>query len=108
MQKKQYSDQVQNLKANRVTNGGALVMDPKTGQILAMVGSKDWNDESFGKVNIVTSLRQPGSAFKPIVYAAGLEEGVITPASLLKDTPQSFPEDKQLRFLVLQKWKEFV
>lgn len=87
------TDQVNNLKGNRVTNGAAVVMDPKTGEVIAMVGSKDWSDENFGKVNVATSLRQPGSAFKPIVYAAALNERIITPATILQDEPKSFPED---------------
>jgi 1A family penicillin-binding protein len=60
-------------KYYRVSNGAALVTNPKTGEILAMVGSKDYFDTSIdGNVNITTSLRQPGSSIKPINYAAGL------------------------------------
>lgn len=90
---KQVGTQVDKLSKNNVTNGAAIALDPKDGGILALVGSKDWGDENFGKVNIATSLRQPGSAFKPIVYAAGLSQGIITPATILKDEPKSFPED---------------
>ncbi len=85
------AEQVKNLAGNSVTNGAAVAMDPKTGEILAAVGSKDWNDDKFGKVNVVTSLRQPGSSFKPIVYAAALEQHLITPASVLQDVPTTFP-----------------
>ncbi len=60
-------------KYYKVSNGAALVTSPKTGEILAMVGSKDYFDTSVdGNVNITTSLRQPGSSIKPINYAAGL------------------------------------
>jgi len=56
-----------------VTNGAALVTTPATGEILAMVGSKDYFDAKIaGNVNITTSLRQPGSSIKPINYALGL------------------------------------
>ncbi len=59
-----------------VTNGAALVTDPATGEILAMVGSKDYFDTKIdGNVNITTSLRQPGSSIKPINYALGLING---------------------------------
>lgn len=85
--------QVENLKPNRVTNGAAVVLDPKTGEILALVGSKDWSDDKFGKVDIALSLRQPGSAFKPIVYSAALEDEIITPASILNDSPTTFPDN---------------
>jgi 1A family penicillin-binding protein len=60
-------------KYYHVTNGASLVTDPSTGEILAMVGSKDYFDTSIdGNVNITTSLRQPGSSIKPINYAVGI------------------------------------
>lgn len=82
--------QVEKLKASNVSNGAAVVMNPKTGEILALVGSKDWNDTLVGKFNIATAKRQPGSAFKPIVYAAALEKHIITPATVLKDQPTTY------------------
>ncbi len=51
------------------SNASMVVTDPKTGQILAMVGSYDYNDPNFGAVNVATSDRQPGSSFKPFVYS---------------------------------------
>lgn len=60
-------------KYYHVTNGAALVTNPATGEILAMVGSKNYFDASIdGNVNLTTSLRQPGSSIKPINYAVGL------------------------------------
>ncbi len=87
---KTVKEQVENLKSNNVSNGAAVVEDPKTGEILALVGSKDWYDNTFGKVNIATSRRQPGSSFKPIVYAAAMEQGWLTPATVLHDDPISY------------------
>lgn len=84
------AQQVEDLKFNRVTNGAAVIIDPKSGEIRALVGSKDWYDEKFGKVNIATSLRQPGSSFKPIVYTAAMEKRIITPATPLKDDPITY------------------
>ena len=53
------------------TNAALVAIDNKSGEILAMVGSRDYYDESHdGNVNVVTSLRQPGSSFKPFIYAA--------------------------------------
>lgn len=86
-------DQVANLAKNNVSNGAAVVLNPKTGEIEAMVGSKDWNDEKWGKLNIVTTPRQPGSSFKPIIYASALENQTITPSTILKDEPTEFPVD---------------
>ncbi|MFH1253055.1 MAG: transglycosylase domain-containing protein [Candidatus Uhrbacteria bacterium] len=75
-------------------NNAALVAeDPKNGQILAMVGSKDYFDNEIdGQVNVTTSLRQPGSSFKPIVYTAGFIKG-YTPNTILWDVKTNFPTD---------------
>lgn len=90
---KEVAKQVAALAKNKVTNGAAVVEDPKTGEILALVGSKDWNDPSFGKINMATTPRQPGSAFKPIIYLGALEKNIITPATVLKDIPTTFKVD---------------
>lgn len=84
------SDQVVKLDRHRVTNAAAVVLDPKTGEIRALVGSADWNNDKWGKVNVALSPRQPGSAFKPIVYSLAFEQGVITPASVLHDEPITY------------------
>ncbi len=71
----------------RVGNGAAVITNPKTGEILAMVGSKDYFDTTHdGNVNVTTSLRQPGSSIKVVNYVAALENG-FTAASLLDDSP---------------------
>jgi 1A family penicillin-binding protein len=85
---KQYAET--NAKQFNATNAGVVVMDPKTGNILAMVGSKDYFDvDADGNFNIALAKRQPGSAFKPFVYAAGLELG-YTPDTVLFDVPTEF------------------
>ncbi len=72
-------------------DAGLVSIDPKTGQILAMVGSPDyWNDEIAGQVNVTLRPLQPGSSIKPIVYAAAFERG-YTPNTLLWDTLTTFP-----------------
>jgi len=74
----------------KATNAALVGIDVKTGQILAMVGSKDFFDEEIdGQVNVSTRLRQPGSSFKPIVYAAAFEKG-YTPDTILFDVETSF------------------
>lgn len=98
LQKQQYAEkvvkeQVEKLSPNNVTNGAAVVMDPKTGEVLALVGSNSWYNDTNGKINMAISPRQPGSSFKPIIYALGFENGVITPATVLKDIPTTFPID---------------
>jgi 1A family penicillin-binding protein len=72
------------------SNAALVAIDPKTGEILAMVGSRDYfDDEIDGNYNIATANRQPGSAFKPLVYAAGFEMG-YTPQTRLFDVPTQF------------------
>jgi len=73
-----------------ITNGSALVTNPQTGEILAMVGSKDYFDKEIdGNVNVTLSSRQPGSSIKPINYAVALQNG-FTPATILSDTPITY------------------
>ena len=80
----------ENEKANNASNSGLLALDPTNGQILAMVGSRDYFDKKIdGAYNIVTAKRQPGSSFKPFVYAAGLQKG-YTPETVLFDVQTQF------------------
>lgn len=85
------NNQVLRLKNNKAGNAAAVAIDPKTGEIQSMVGSFDWNDEEYGKTNMALSPRQPGSSFKPLMYAAALEAKLITPASILQDNETTFP-----------------
>ncbi len=87
---KAVSDQVTNLQRNNVSNGAAVVLDPRTGEIKALVGSTNWYDDKFGKMNLATAPRSMGSSFKPIVYSAALELGLITPETILRDVPTTF------------------
>lgn len=75
------------------TNGALAAIDPKTGHILAMVGSKDFFDQEHdGQVNVTLRPRQPGSSFKPVVYAAGFLKG-YTPEMTLWDVNTAFKTD---------------
>lgn len=87
---KMVATEVRKLKYMQVSNGAALITKPDTGEILAMVGSRDYFDKEIdGNVNLTTSLRQPGSSIKPINYAAAFGNG-LTPATLLVDMPTCF------------------
>jgi 1A family penicillin-binding protein len=73
-----------------IHNAAVIVTRPKTGEVLAMVGSVDYFDsENDGQVNVVLRPRQPGSSIKPINYAMALENG-LTPASLIVDAPVTY------------------
>lgn len=67
-----------------LTNGAIMAMDPHTGRILAMIGGYSFQQSQFNRVT--QAERQPGSVFKPFVYAAALDQG-MTPASLILDAP---------------------
>lgn len=83
-------DEIENLKNSQVGNGAAVVMDSQTGEILAMVGSYDYNNPDYGKFNAATGKRQPGSSIKPLTFAVALEKG-YTPATVLMDLRTVFP-----------------
>lgn len=73
-----------------ITNAALVSLNPKTGEVLAMVGSADYfNSEINGQFNVTTAKRQPGSAFKPIVYAAAFKQK-YNPAFLLYDLKTNF------------------
>ncbi len=78
------------LLKNGATNAGLIALDPQSGEILAMIGSRDFFDETIdGQFNITLANRQPGSSFKPIVYAAAFEKG-YTPEMVLFDVKTEF------------------
>ncbi|MCX6807134.1 MAG: PBP1A family penicillin-binding protein [Candidatus Berkelbacteria bacterium] len=79
-----------NLKKAGAKNAAMVALDPKTGQILAMIGSKDYfNTDIDGNVNVTLANRQPGSSFKPVVYATGFKKE-WAPASVLFDLKTDF------------------
>lgn len=85
---KEYS--LANEKKFKAKNSAMVAIDPQTGQILAMIGSRDYFDDSIdGKFNVATALRQPGSTFKPLVYSLAFEKG-YTPNTVLFDLPTQF------------------
>ncbi len=84
-------EEIKKVESLHITNGAAIVLDPQTGEILAMVGSKDYDDPNYdGKVNVVFSLRQPGSSIKPVTYLTALSKG-YTPATMIMDVKTEFP-----------------
>jgi penicillin-binding protein 1C len=85
------AQQLDRLEDKHVTQAAVVVLDNKTGEVLAWVGSRDYFDaEHLGANDGAVALRQPGSALKPFVYGLYLERGG-TPADLLHDLPTQFP-----------------
>ena len=83
-----------NLKQLPKVNGAMVVMDPYTGRILALSGGFSFKNSEFNRAT--QALRQPGSAFKPFVYALALENG-YTPATLILDAPIVFDQGEDLK-----------
>lgn len=80
------------LREVNANNAAVVVIEPKSGEILAMVGSVDYWDQSIqGEVNVTVAERQPGSALKPITYVTALERG-YGPATVIRDQPISLPQ----------------
>ncbi len=87
------TDQVAAMVDNNAHNGALVSIRPSTGEILAMVGSPDFNNDAIaGQINMADSpTRQPGSSMKPFTYAAAFEKG-WTPSTLIWDVPTKFPD----------------
>lgn len=103
--------ETEKIKNYKASNSAVVVMDPKTGQILSMVGSKDYFGDSEPEdcvegdtctfepnVNASLSLRQPGSATKPITYSAAFQKG-YTASSILVDVKTEFPGGDQPTYI---------
>jgi penicillin-binding protein 1C len=74
------------------SNAAVVAIKNDTGELLAMVGSLDYNNEEIdGQVNVATAERQPGSSFKPYVYLTALTKG-LNPATMILDVPSAFPQ----------------
>ena len=72
-----------------------VALDPKSGNVMAMVGGRDYQESQLNRAT--DALRQPGSVFKPVVYAAALETG-LSPLSLYPDAPQEFIYDRNRKY----------
>lgn len=83
------ASEVDKIKNLLVSNGAAMVTDARNGQILAMVGSKNYWETESGKFNVTTALRQPGSSIKPITYASAFKLG-YSPGNIILDTPVTY------------------
>ncbi len=85
------SAEVDSLERYNITNGAALIVKPNTGEILSMIGSKNYFDtENDGQVNVTLAERQPGSSIKPIMYATAFQERLLNPGTVLLDIPTCF------------------
>jgi penicillin-binding protein 1C len=93
------AENVAKMVANNGSNGALVAMNPTTGEVLALVGSADFNNvEIDGQVNMALAPRQPGSSMKPLVYLANFENPAVpaserwTPGTLIADIREAFPD----------------
>jgi penicillin-binding protein 1A len=90
------------IERNGGSNAALVAIEPSTGAIRALVGSADYENTEFGKVNMAISPRQPGSSIKPLYYTEAMQRGLISPATILKDQPTNFgnyaPQNADRRF----------
>lgn len=83
------AEEIAKIQYLNVTNGAILVTKPSTGEILAMVGSKNYYESPYGAFNVTTARRQPGSSIKPLLYAMAIEQGMTT-LTAIDDSPTVF------------------
>ncbi|NCU30430.1 PBP1A family penicillin-binding protein [Candidatus Saccharibacteria bacterium] len=83
-------------------NASLVAIDPKTGAVRALVGSVDYYNAEFGKVNMATTARQPGSSFKPIYFTEAIDQKLITASTIIRDEATDFegykPSNYDFRF----------
>jgi len=88
-------EEIEGLEDYDVGNGALVAIDPQTGEIITYVGSYDYNNDEYGKYDVVSQgNRQPGSTLKPIEYAVALKKG-YTAASVIMDVQTEFPDSSQ-------------
>jgi penicillin-binding protein 1C len=98
------TNKMRRLAMRGIFNAAVLVVDNRTHEVRAYVGSPDFTDKThFGEVDGVKAVRSPGSALKPLVYGLAMDKGYITPKSILTDVPVNFdgyaPENFDRRYL---------
>lgn len=81
------------LQDKNAHNGAAVIINPTNGHVLTLIGSINWQEDKFGKINMAIAPRQTGSAIKPFIYAAGFQNNILTPTSPLHDIPTTFGKD---------------
>lgn len=90
------------IQRNGGSNAAVVAIDPTSGALRALVGSADYDNQDFGKVNMATTPRQPGSSIKPLYYTEAMQRSVITPATIMKDQATDFggyrPQNADRRF----------
>jgi penicillin-binding protein 1C len=94
---KTVDQQIKALKSQNVRNAALVAIDPRTGEVVAMVGNADfWDDKSSGQVNMATAPRLAGSTIKPFVYLTAFDRFHLSPATVLQDEPVAYSAGRGL------------
>lgn len=106
MLEKIISTYIEQNKEKGIYNAAAMIVNHKTMEVIAYVGSADfYNEKIQGQVDAIKSLRSPGSALKPFIFALGIDEGKIHPMSIMRDIPKNYgfytPENFERNFMGL-------
>jgi len=91
-------DYRETLEEKGITNASCVLMDNRTGNVVAIVGSLGYFDAPEGQVRGFEALRQPGSTLKPFLYGLAIDKGIVTPKTMLKDVPISFKDFEPCNF----------
>ena len=82
---------VERLVNHNIHNAAVIVLDTKTGNVVAYVGSADYNNKfDGGQVDGIKAIRQPGSTLKPLIYGLAFDKGIVTPQTIITDVPVNF------------------
>lgn len=97
------ADYVHSLQLSGIHNAAVMVMDNQSREVIAYVGSQDFNDSVHaGQVNGVIAIRQPGSTLKPLLYGLCMDQGLLTPRMTINDVPVNYsgyaPENYDQKF----------
>ena len=94
------SKNVTALRGYNLSNAALVALKPGNAELLVMVGSADYNNQAIsGEVNVAVSLRQPGSAIKPLLYATAFDDALISPTTVLWDLPTKYQLDALQTYL---------
>ncbi|HVG42552.1 MAG TPA: penicillin-binding protein 1C, partial [Chitinophagaceae bacterium] len=96
-------DYVRTLQLKNIRNAAVIIMDNKTGKVITYLGSGSFKDTTDGgQVNGAAAIRQPGSTLKPLLYALCIDDGLLTPKSIINDVPVNYngfaPENYDQKF----------
>lgn len=93
-------EKIQQLEAKHIQNAAVIVIKNQTGEVLAHVGSADFNHPMAGQIDAAQTARSPGSALKPFTYLLSFQQAGMTPATIVADVPTRYSDDLGIKTFV--------